>query len=70
MSPLNDDNISITTPNGSIDYAYYEKQARIERSRAFTAIKPGLGGLLRALQRRLSLPATAPANGLAACPSC
>ncbi len=52
-----------TTASGGIDFAYYENQARMARSRAFTASLPALPGFIRGLRARFSLPPALPAAG-------
>ena len=68
MSPLNDNTQYITIENGGIDYAYYEKQARIKRSEAILAIAPWFKRLSGVLRQRLSLSRPTAPGGLAASP--
>ncbi len=68
MSPTKDNTTYITTPSGNINYAYYEKQARVERSETFSAITPWLKRQFSGLRQRLSITQPMTINGLAASP--
>ncbi len=68
MSPFEDNINYITTATGSIDYAYYENEARTSRAQAFSGIGPAFNGIFRGLRQRLKMPAPLLANGPAASP--
>lgn len=68
MSPLDDSTSYRKTATGSIDYAYYDRQARINRSKAFRASLIAFGKIFRRPQLRLSIPAPLIGNGPAASP--
>ncbi len=59
MSPLEDSNSYITTATGGIDFAYYEKRARIERAEAFGDMTYALKGIFSKPRQRLSIAAPA-----------
>lgn len=68
MSPIEDNTSHTTTATGSIDYAYYDKRARMAKSRAFGGFLHALGSIVRKPSMRLSMPAPLLGNGPAASP--
>ena len=68
MLPLEDNTHYITTATGSIDYAYYDRQARISRSLTFKGFFNALKGIFSRPRLRLSIPAASLGCGPVASP--
>ncbi len=56
MSPVNDNTSYITTTADSIDYAYYDRQARMARSLAFGGSLDALKDIFRIPRLRFAMP--------------
>ena len=68
MSPVKDSTSYITTESGSIDYAYYDKHARMARSNFLKGSLNALRGAFRKPRLRLATPAAVLGRGPVASP--
>ena len=57
MSPVKDNTSYIMTAAGGIDYAYYDRQAKMARSLAFGVSLNALKDIFRIPRLRLAMPA-------------